>query len=404
MPLVSLLAATLAATCPPNVANSMRPAAPLSSRQLITVRAATAHTTRASARIWRRAGACWVAAGGPYPARVGWNGLSANRREGDGTTPIGTFPIERTMYGTEPNPGVRFRYTRLRCGDWWVEDPTSPSYNTFRRLGCGVRPPFRVTTPDMSKSQRAYAFLAVIGFNLHPIVRGRGSGIFLHAQTGRATNGCVSLRRSDQRDVLRWLSPGAGAGGGAAAPTGFTASISPVRAADLGSSYRAGCPVEPARLRLVRVSFRGFDRRPHRGAIVVARRVASDVVRVFRRLYDVGFPIRRMRPVSAYGGSDERSMAADNTSGFNCRAAVASGPKRWSVHAYGEAIDVNPVENPYLLGTRILPIAGRRFLDRTEPRPGMALPGGVLVRAFASVGWRWGGAWGDYQHFSTTGR
>jgi hypothetical protein len=99
-------------------------------------------------------------------------------------------------------------------------------------------------------------------------------------------------------------------------------------------------------------------------------------------------------------------MAADNTSAFNCRYAVAPGPKQWSVHAYGEAIDVNTVENPYLEGGRVLPPAGRAFTDRGRYRKGMAVAGGVLVRAFASVGWLWGGRWSgspDWQHFSKTG-
>ena len=200
-------AAAFAAACPPNFANDLRMPPPAATQQLLTVEARTTRTTYATARIWRRTGDCWVAAGGPYPARLGRNGLRANRREGDGTTPIGTFPIGPTMYGNAPNPGVRFRYVRLRCGDWWVEDPRSPAYNTFQRIGCGVPPPFEVTTPDMSKSRRAYVHLAVIEFNMHPIVPGRGSGIFLHAQTGGATNGCVSLRRADLVRVLRWLSP-----------------------------------------------------------------------------------------------------------------------------------------------------------------------------------------------------
>jgi hypothetical protein len=100
-------------------------------------------------------------------------------------------------------------------------------------------------------------------------------------------------------------------------------------------------------------------------------------------------------------------MAADNTSAFNCRRAVGSAAGSWSMHAYGLAIDVNPRENPYLLGGRVLPPAGRRYLDRTRVRPGMAVAGGPLVEAFASVGWSWGGAWSgspDYQHFSTSGR
>ena len=207
LPAAHIAAVALAAACPANAANDLRRPPAAAARQLITVEASTTRTTYATARIWRRAAGCWVAVGGPYPARVGWNGLRVNRREGDGTTPIGTFPIAPTMYGNGPNPGVRFRYVRLRCGDWWVEDPRSPAYNTFQRFGCGVRPPFKLTTPDMSKSRRAYVHLAVIEFNMHPIVPGRGSGIFLHAQTDGPTNGCVSLPRADLVRVLRWLSP-----------------------------------------------------------------------------------------------------------------------------------------------------------------------------------------------------
>jgi hypothetical protein len=140
---------------------------------------------------------------------------------------------------------------------------------------------------------------------------------------------------------------------------------------------------------------------------VVAASVADEVLEVFRMLYDQRFPIRRMEPVETYGGSDDASMAADNTSGFNCRPAVASGPPRWSSHAYGLAIDVNPVENPYLLDGRTLPPAGTDYLDRAVHRPGMAVAGGVLTSAFAAVGWSWGGSWSgnpDYQHFSSNGR
>ena len=130
------------------------------------------------------------------------------------------------------------------------------------------------------------------------------------------------------------------------------------------------------------------------------------VITVFSDLYASRFPIRRMKSIDVFHGSDDRSMAADNTSGFNCRYAVAPGPKRWSVHAYGEAIDVNTVENPYIEAGVVRPPAGRRYLDRANVRPGMAEPNGVLVKAFRSVGWQWGGRWAsspDYQHFSATG-
>jgi hypothetical protein len=191
----------------------------------------------------------------------------------------------------------------------------------------------------------------------------------------------------------------------AVALTGFTASVEPVQPAELRFSYRAGCPVPPAQLRTVRLAHWGFDGRRHVGLLIVNRRVTGDVVAIFRRLYAARFPIRRMRPVSEYRGSDDASMAADNTSGFNCR--FVGGTRRWSMHAYGLAIDVNPVENPYVSGSRVSPPAGRRYLDRDEVRPGLAVSGGVLVRAFEARGWRWGGRWRgtpDYQHFSTNGR
>lgn len=207
MLLASLLAA-LTATCPGNLANDLR-AQPAAAQQLITVTAASTRTTYATARIWRRERGCWVAAGGPYPARLGVNGLRANRREGDGTTPAGTFRIHPTMYGNEPNPGVRFRYVRTRCGDWWDEDPASPTYNRFVRTRCGSKPPFRVKSAGMWEERTAYPFLAVLEFNWRPVVPGRGSGIFLHAQTGGPTAGCISLRKADLRHVLRWLRPGA---------------------------------------------------------------------------------------------------------------------------------------------------------------------------------------------------
>ena len=186
----------------------------------------------------------------------------------------------------------------------------------------------------------------------------------------------------------------------------FHVAVAPVTAAELGGSWHPGCPVGPAQLRTVRVSYVGFDGRAHTGAIVVHEIVAGDVTTVFRRLYAAAFPIRRMEPIARYGGSDARSMAADNTSGFNCRYASAPGPKRWSAHAYGEAIDVNTIENPYVQGSYVSPAAGRAYLERSRYRKGMAVAGGALVRAFASVGWSWGGRWAgtpDYQHFSRTG-
>jgi hypothetical protein len=189
-------------------------------------------------------------------------------------------------------------------------------------------------------------------------------------------------------------------------PAAFTHLVATVTAADLPFTYHSGCPVAPGALRLLHLSYWGFDDRPHVGALVVDASVITQVVGVFETLFAAHFPIRRMQPVDAFGGSDPASMAADNTSGFNCRNAVASGPSRWSAHAYGEAIDVNPVENPYLEGGTVQPPAGGAFTDRGRVRPGMATPGTVVNRAFAAAGWLWGGRWAgapDYQHFSKTG-
>ena len=181
-----------------------------------------------------------------------------------------------------------------------------------------------------------------------------------------------------------------------------------VTSRDLPYSWRPGCPVGPAQLRRIRLRYVGFDGRSHVGQLVVNERVVPDVVSVFRALYTAHFPIRQMQPIDVYRGSDSRSTAADNTSSFNCRFAVAPGPKHWSMHAYGEAIDINTVENPYLEGGRVLPPSGAPYADRSRVRRGMAVAGNVLVRAFDATGWGWGGRWPgatkDYQHFSVNGR
>src|SRR6478735_6324928 len=186
----------------------------------------------------------------------------------------------------------------------------------------------------------------------------------------------------------------------------FTHSVAPVTRTQLPHSWHPGCPVGPSSLRRLRLSYWGFDGRRHVGTLVVNRSAVAPLTVVFGRLYKARFPIRRMRPIDAYRGVDERSLAADNTAAFNCRYAVASGPKRWSVHAYGLAVDVNPVENPYVLGRNVHPRAGRAYLDRSRYRPGMAVLGRLLVRVFADAGWQWGGRWTgspDYQHFSMSG-
>jgi D-alanyl-D-alanine carboxypeptidase-like protein len=197
--------------------------------------------------------------------------------------------------------------------------------------------------------------------------------------------------------------------GGAAAATAAL-SVAPISkglaARMTGVSWRLGCPVSLRDLRVVTASYRGFDGRTRSGRIVVHRDVAADVLMVLRRLYAERFPIRRMIPVDAYGGSDFRSIEADNTSAFNCR--YVDGTTRWSEHAYGRAIDLSPIENPYVTSSGTTSHrASRRYLRRTPYWPGMAVDGGAVVRAFAAAGWSWGGRWSgarDYQHFSSSGR
>jgi D-alanyl-D-alanine carboxypeptidase len=192
-------------------------------------------------------------------------------------------------------------------------------------------------------------------------------------------------------------------------PPGFEGSISRIdadtRERMTGVSWRPGCPVGLGELRLLQVDHWGFDRRAHRGRLVVHRSQARAMLRVMRRLHRLRFPIRRMRLVDAYGADDRRSMAADNTSAFNCR--FVAGATRWSEHAYGRAIDVNPIENPYVTSSGyVSPPAGAPFARRRRHAQGMVHRGGPVVAAFAAIGWEWGGNWPwprDYQHFSATG-
>jgi L,D-peptidoglycan transpeptidase YkuD (ErfK/YbiS/YcfS/YnhG family) len=173
--------------------------------QRIVVTAPTARSTTASLSLLE----CGRRVAGPYRARVGLGGLSAHHREGDGTTPTGAYAIGATMYGVGPDPGVAYAYHRLVCGDWWDEDPASPTYNTFRHVTCGTKPPFGGTSEALWRSTVAYREFAFIEYNAAPAIPGRGSAIFLHDDRGHATNGCVSLPRPQLIGILRRLLPGA---------------------------------------------------------------------------------------------------------------------------------------------------------------------------------------------------
>lgn len=166
-------------------------------------------------------------------------------------------------------------------------------------------------------------------------------------------------------------------------------------------AMRPGCPIGIDLLRAVEIDHVDFGGATRRGLLVVHRDHAEGIARVFATLLAARFPIERIELVDLYGADDERSMAANNTSGFNARE-IARLPGVWSQHAYGLAVDLNPVQNPYLVDGRVLPPAGAAYLDRSVERPGMILADGLVVRAFAEIGWQWGGAWTDpvdYHHF-----
>ena len=192
-------------------------------------------------------------------------------------------------------------------------------------------------------------------------------------------------------------------------PVKFRSSIRPVDAdlkERMAPSHRDRCPLDHRDLRYLRMNHVGFDGRVHQGEMIVAKSQAEPVVGIFRKLFRAGYPIKRMRLVSDYGGNDNRSMAANNTSAYNCRPVA--GTRRWSDHAYGTAIDINPVQNPYLRPSgSIVPRAGRAYarVDRSveaEPAWGVIHDGDVVIQAFNDAGWAWGGFWADpdYQHFT----
>jgi hypothetical protein len=175
--------------------------------------------------------------------------------------------------------------------------------------------------------------------------------------------------------------------------------------------WHRGCPVGFSDLRLLTVSYRGFDHRPHTGQLIVNRAAAGPLRRVFRELYQLRFPIRHMALADMYGPKRERPRDGDVSGSFDCRQAVpspctgGSGTGSWSMHAYGLAVDLNPVENPYVGCGQSRDPAARRYFDRSRHRPGMVTR--RVVEAFGSIGWGWGGAWTgntkDYMHFSSTG-
>lgn len=242
------------------------------------------------------------------------------------------------------------------------------------------------------------------------------SAVVTAVTLGAVLAGCGGDDDPDRAGPAQTVSPPTATGPARSAPaspapgnregTDFTADITKVSRSDLRYSWREGCPVPPSRLRAIDMTHWGMDGRVHRGRLIVNASAAKDLVGVFRTLFDQQYPIARMEPVDKYKGSDFDSIEANNTSAFNCRQATGSG--NWSQHAYGLAIDINPCENPYVSADGS--VAHKdcvKFKDRSRKDPGVIHKGDGVVKAFASIGWGWGGTWSgakDYQHFSSTGR
>ena len=175
-----------------------------------------------------------------------------------------------------------------------------------------------------------------------------------------------------------------------------------------GKSWRRACPVGLEDLRYIRVSYWDFGGESRSGELIMHRDVSRDIVAIFKALYDLRYPVRKMRLVSDFKGNDWQSIEAGNTSAFNCRPAT--GSKKWSKHAYGRAIDINPIENPYISKSgHISHKASLKYRKRAHRNLSSPEDRAVLLRndkatqLFIKHGWKWGGDWPktkDYQHFS----
>ncbi|MDQ7046214.1 MAG: M15 family metallopeptidase [Sulfurovum sp.] len=174
-----------------------------------------------------------------------------------------------------------------------------------------------------------------------------------------------------------------------------------------GNSWRKGCPVFLKDLRYLHIDYRDFEGKHQMGELIVHKDVSKEVIEIFESLYNIGYPIYKMKLVSDYKGNDWQSIEAGNTSAFNCRNAT--GSKKWSKHSYGKAIDINPIENPYISRSgRISHKASEKYRKRihknnTYADKAILLKSDKASKVFEEYGWLWGGDWSgvkDYQHFS----
>ena len=425
----------------------------------------------------------------PMPAMIGRNGIAplGEKREGDGRVPGGIFALE-FAFGYQGAINSRMPYRQVTEEDLWVDDLNSPDYNTWVKRGQSRAASYEV----MKRSDHRYRYGIVIDYNRNPVVKGGGSAIFLHVwqENGLTTSGCVAVDEAALLKILAWLDPLkkprilmanrrdlanlpgllqlASVDGAVAkleqqvrsmvagmderqveyrGPDGFFGMALPVPAAvademRLKRSWREGCPIPISDLNYLVLVHRGFDGMPKVGELVVHKKLALPVVKAFADLYVAQFPIERMELIERYAANDDRSMEANNTSAFNCRDVTAK-PGVWSKHSYGGAIDINPLQNPYVspkgdllkaLGWNgiedkgaflkrngfdapspalafctarpadclLLPAAGAPYRDRSRDVPGMLKAGSREISFFTDRGFDWAGTWRhllDYQHF-----
>lgn len=166
-------------------------------------------------------------------------------------------------------------------------------------------------------------------------------------------------------------------------------------------SWKKNCPVPIKDLYYVQVPYWGYDNNVHQGELIVHKKVAKEVLYIFRELFYAKFPISKMKLIDEYQGSDDKSMEDNNTSAFNFRP-ITGRKNVYSNHSYGLAIDINPLVNPFVTKKKVYPEKGKKYVNRKIKAPGLIRKNDFCYKLFKKHGWSWGGDWRtmkDYQHF-----
>jgi hypothetical protein len=234
----------------------------------------------------------------------------------------------------------------------------------------------------------------------------RSLGVLLLTTASLAIGGCGSMPIEATGAAEPALTRLIKAESTVASQSGANPVVRRVNKRKLGSSWRRGCPVKPRKLRAIDINFIHYKGEIRRGRIIVARKAVRTTRAALVEAFNSGFRFKSMKPIQAFGSSDDRSMRADNTSAFRCVVAERSGGRYWSAHATGLAVDINPRRNPDVHTNKVLPGNGAKYASRWPVRRGMLTRDSPIFDVFRSAGWTWGGDWSshqDYQHFSLTG-